>query len=89
MRDDAAHERPPLAAAETPRAQGRLLLTIPETCELLGIKKTLCWSLIQQGVIPSIRLGRLVRVPRAQLEAWIATQAGGETSHLPELRKID
>lgn len=89
MQDDAARERPPLAAAETPGAQGRLLLTIPETCELLGIKKTLCWSLIQQGVIPSIRLGRLVRVPRAQLEAWIATQAAGETPHPSQLHKID
>ena len=52
----------------------RPLLTIPETAAYLGIGKTLTWQLVQQGVLPSVRLGRLVRVPRARLDAWLASE---------------
>ena len=51
------------------------LLTIPETADYLGIGKTLAWQLVARGVLPSVRLGRLVRVPRTRLEAWLAAEA--------------
>ena len=67
----------------------RPLLTIPETAEYLGIGKTLTWQLVQQGVLPSVRLGRLVRVPRARLDAWLASEdaAAALTRHRT-LRRI-
>ncbi len=54
----------------------RMLLTIPQVAETLGIGKTLAWQLVARGEIPSMRLGRLVRVPRAALEDWLVAQAG-------------
>lgn len=50
----------------------RLLLTVEEAAERLGIGKTLAWELIWDGVLPSVRLGRCVRIPLRALEAWIA-----------------
>ena len=66
----------------------RLLLTADEAFELLHIKKTLGWKLIREGAIPSIKVGRLVRVPRRELEAWITAQTAGESGDLPRLRAV-
>ena len=52
-------------------ASERLLLTVEETAQLLGIGKTLAWRLVQEGHLPSVRLGRCVRVPRRELEEWV------------------
>ena len=53
----------------------RLLLTVEEAAERLGIGKTLAWELVWDGVLPSVRLGRCVRIPLRALEAWIAHEA--------------
>lgn len=50
----------------------RLALTVPEVAARLGIGRTLCWSLVAAGEIPSLRLGRAVRVPLRELERWMA-----------------
>ena len=55
----------------------RLLLTVEEAAERLGIGKTLAWQLVWDGVLPSIRLGRCVRIPLRVLEDWIAQAAMG------------
>jgi excisionase family DNA binding protein len=52
----------------------RLLLKPSEAAEVLGIGRSLVYELIAQGVIPSVRLGRCIRVPRASLEKWINSQ---------------
>ncbi len=69
-------------------AHERLLLTINEAAQLLGIGKTLAWSLVQRGELPSVRLGRLVRIPLAELEAWITAQAKGQPLDAPALRRV-
>ncbi len=58
----------------------RILLTVEETAKMLGIGRTLAWRLVQQGDLPSVRLGRCVRVPRGLLEAWLKRQSG-DTRH--------
>jgi excisionase family DNA binding protein len=55
----------------------RLLLTVEEAAERLGIGKTLAWELVWDGVLPSVRLGRCVRIPLRALEDWIAQTATG------------
>ena len=55
-------------------ATERLLVTVEEAARRLGIGKTLAWELVWQGVLPSVRLGRCVRIPLAALEDWIAQQ---------------
>lgn len=50
---------------------GALLLTIPETAQLLRVSSRWVWSRVWAGEIPSVRLGRLVRVPRPWVEHFI------------------
>lgn len=49
----------------------RLALTVPETAILLGISRSKAYELVAAGVIPSIRLGDRLIVPRRQLEERI------------------
>jgi len=51
--------------------QRRLTLSVEETAELLGIGRSLCYSLIARGEIPSLKLGKLRRVPVALLEEML------------------
>ena len=61
--------------AET--ATERLLLTVEEAARRLNIGRTLAWQLVREGKLPSVRLGRCVRVPEQALQAWILQQAQG------------
>ena len=58
------------------RSADALLLTVEQAAELLQISRCLAYDLIAQGKLPHVRLGRVIRVPRFGLEAWIARQAG-------------
>ncbi len=51
-----------------------LLLTVEETADILRVGRTLAWALVRDGVLPSVRLGRCVRVPLRALEEWVAQQ---------------
>ncbi len=53
-----------------------LLLTVPEAARLLRISRNLAYELIRQNVLPHVRLGRRILIPRHGLELWIACQAG-------------
>ncbi len=52
----------------------KLLITPPEAAALIGIGRTRIYDLIARGVIPSIRIGRSVRVPVDALKEWVATR---------------
>ncbi len=57
------------------------LLTVPETARVLRIGRNLAYELVARGEIPSVRLGRVIRVPRTALDAWLQrrpTSAGDE-----------
>jgi len=49
----------------------RLLLTVEEVARRLGIGRSLAWRLVRSGELPSVRLGRLVRVPERNLQVWL------------------
>ncbi len=55
----------------------RLLLTVEEAARRLGIGRTLAWRLVRSGQLPSVRLGRLVRVPQGGLQAWLDRESTG------------
>ena len=57
----------------------KLLLNVQEASELLGVGTALVYEMVRRDEIPHIRLGRLVKIPRQALEAWIA-QASGSAS---------
>ena len=51
----------------------RLVLTVPEAGKLLGVARGTAYSLCAQGVIPTIRLGKRLVVPRKALEELLAS----------------
>ena len=54
-----------------PAAQGKLLLTIREAANQLGIGRSHFYELVRRGEIMSVRLGRCRRVPAAALERFV------------------
>ncbi|HLH67771.1 MAG TPA: helix-turn-helix domain-containing protein [Candidatus Dormibacteraeota bacterium] len=48
-----------------------------KVARLLGIGRTKVYELIGRGELPVVRIGRLVRVPRAELERWIRDRVVG------------
>ena len=60
-----------MASDDKPSEQ--LLLTVTQAGALLGFGRSTVYELIKEGQIPVVRLGpRRVRVPRRELERWIA-----------------
>lgn len=49
----------------------RLVLTIEEAAERLGIGRTLMYALVSAGEVESVRIGRLRRVPTDALDAYV------------------
>lgn len=55
------------------------LLTVTEAARRLALGRATTYQLVRRGEIPSIRVGRAVRVPVHALDAWIAARTtGGE-----------
>jgi excisionase family DNA binding protein len=49
----------------------KLLLTPSECVELTGLGRSFVYEHIRRGEIPSVRIGRSVRVPVDKLRAWV------------------
>ncbi len=45
-------------------------LSVTEVQKVLGIGRTKAYRMVTSGEIPAVRIGRLVRVNRAELDAW-------------------
>ena len=50
----------------------RVLLTVEQAAEQLGVGRTTVFALIKSGELPAVKLGRLRRVPLAEVEAYTA-----------------
>jgi excisionase family DNA binding protein len=64
----ALHER------EDNRTRQALLLRLPDAAALLGIGRTTLYNLIDQGQLGVVHIGRTVRVPIAEVHAFVARQ---------------
>jgi len=49
-----------------------LLFTVAEVMQRLHLGRSMVYRLINDGEIPSMRIGRAMRIPREPLLAWIA-----------------
>ena len=58
----------------------RLLHRIPEAAWRLGLSRSTLYELIAAQEIRVIRVGRAVRIPAIELEAWVARQTAGGDS---------
>ena len=47
------------------------LLSIPETCQELGMGKSWVYKKIRSGEIPSVKFGRAIKVKRQDLQEYI------------------
>ena len=57
------------------------LLTVPEAAAELGVSARFGWELAQRGELPTLKLGRLVRVRPEDLARFCAARVeGGETN---------
>jgi len=56
---------------QTAEASKRLVFSIAEAAEVLGISRALAYDLAALGELPTLRLGRRMVVPKAQLIALL------------------
>ena len=63
----------------TPITQGRMLLSVAEAAGILGVSRAHVWRCISSGRFGPelIRIGRLVKIRREELVAWIGTGCPG------------
>ena len=54
--------------------KGLELLSIPEVCQELGMGKSWVYRKLKSGEIPSVKLGRNIKVRRGDLEGYLETQ---------------
>ena len=62
--DGEAQERPQ-------ERKGLNLLSIPELCQELGMGKSWVYRRLRSGEIPSVKLGRSIKVKQADLEEYL------------------
>lgn len=63
----------------------KLLLTVGEVAEVLGMSKGTCYELMRAGTLLSVKVGRSRRVPASALERFVAElQAQAE-----EAKRVD
>ena len=62
-------------AQERPQERQSLdLLSIPEVCQELGMGKSWVYRRLRSGEIPSVKLGRSIKVKREDLEGYLEKQ---------------
>lgn len=52
----------------------RLLLTVDETAAALGLHRSRIWPLIAQQKLRSLKIGKSRRIPRTELDRFIADE---------------
>lgn len=55
----------------------KMLLKPTEAAETLGIGRTRVYEMLACGELPSLRIGRSIRIPLAGLQKWIADRSNG------------
>ena len=60
-----------LRSQEDQRGGGVQLLSIPQLCQELGMGKSWIYRRLRSGEIPSVRLGRSMKVRRDELEEYL------------------
>lgn len=49
-------------------------ISLREMQEVLGIGSTKAYGLVASGEVPSVRIGRAIRISRKELEHWLQEQ---------------
>ena len=70
---DSLHDSNATASIATPLARPNSRIGVPEIAERLGIGRLAVYSMLEQGIMPGIRLGRRWIVTRHAYEQWERT----------------
>lgn len=65
------------------------LLTVPEAARMLRISRNLAYELVARNEIPAVRLGRVIRVPKHGLTAWLDRQIDGDPDRPGRISALD
>jgi excisionase family DNA binding protein len=57
--------------------EDRLVFTVEEAAQLLGISRSFAYEAVKQGEIPSMRIGRRILVPKAALQRFLESPSIG------------
>ena len=78
-------------SSKNPRPE-RLVYTVPEAGQLLGLSRNGSYDAAKRGDIPTIRIGRLLLVPKAAFHRMIETVPGStsafDTSQLRDVQIV-
>jgi excisionase family DNA binding protein len=65
----------------------RLLVRPTEAAEILGLGRSKVYELLASGELPSVRIGKSIRVPLEALRQWVdARTAGSDPPYVPDPR---
>lgn len=62
------------------QTDNRLVYDVPEAGALLGMSRQSAYAAAARGDLPTIRIGKLLRVPKAALEAMLNQVRARESS---------
>jgi len=63
------------------------LLDVTQLCELLGVKPAWVYEMVRKGVIPYVRLGKLLRFRPEKIEEWLDELGAGPIEEPEECEK--
>lgn len=69
--------RPPEVLNVTVASDERLLLSVVEAAQRLGIGRTLMYELLAAGQVQSVHVGRLHKIPARALDAYVVRLTAG------------
>lgn len=69
-----------------PRDLPPLLDVDPHLVELLGVARGTAYRLVKSGEVPSVKLGRLIKIPRDRLLAHLGLIDGDDGGEVVSLR---
>lgn len=56
----------------------RQLLSVREVAEMVGVTVQTVYMWVQCGDLPSMRAGKLIRIDRDELDAWLKGERHGD-----------
>ena len=66
----------------------KALLTLEEAASILSLSPRTLSRLLHRGEIPTVRIGRLVRVRTSDIHSWVERQENILEAPPPQLRSI-
>ena len=78
LRPEVTGRKRPAHSSKKPLSD-RLVYTVPEAGRLLGLGRNAAYEAAKRGDIPTIRMGRLLLVPKAPLHKLVGADAVGSS----------